>query len=149
MNEPRLQSRENFDLPLDRHLVLCQFGVEAFGDRGLVGKLLVGGRQPTMGGVMVGSGLGVARALVTGANGFIGGALVRRLVADGISVTATSRRTARQPVDGVSWAIGDLTDPGFAEQVVARAEAPVLFHLAGEVTGSATSRWCCRRSGTR
>jgi nucleoside-diphosphate-sugar epimerase len=79
---------------------------------------------------------GFTRALVTGADGFIGRALVRRLVGAGVAVTATSRRTNPPPVKGVSWAVGDLTDAEFAQDVVARGESPVLFHLAGKVTGS-------------
>jgi nucleoside-diphosphate-sugar epimerase len=80
--------------------------------------------------------LGVTRALVTGANGFIGRALVRRLVDAGVPVTATSHRNTPPAVEGVSWAIGDLADATFAQDVVARSDSPVLFHLAGTVTGS-------------
>src|SRR4051812_10828651 len=85
---------------------------------------------------MASTELGCERALVTGANGFIGTALVRRLVVGGASVTATSRRVPRRAMEGVSWTTGDLTDATFAEELIARAGSPVLFHLAGEVTGS-------------
>jgi nucleoside-diphosphate-sugar epimerase len=77
-----------------------------------------------------------ARALVTGANGFIGRALVRRLVSAGVSVACAGRRGAQYAVDASSWSIGDLADPAFAEHVVVDARSPVVFHLAGAVTGS-------------
>jgi UDP-glucose 4-epimerase len=77
-----------------------------------------------------------ARALVTGASGFIGRALCRRLVGAGLAVIGTARNPMSAPIDGVTWALGDLTEPGTAERIVAESEPDVVFHLAGAVTGS-------------
>ncbi|NKY49387.1 NAD-dependent epimerase/dehydratase family protein [Nocardia vermiculata] len=76
------------------------------------------------------------RALVTGASGFLGGALVRRLVSDGgHEVTVLARPTSKlgdlTGLDGVRVAYGDLTD----EASLARACAgvDVVFHSAARV----------------
>jgi nucleoside-diphosphate-sugar epimerase len=77
-----------------------------------------------------------ARALVTGASGFIGRALCRRLVGDGVVVVGTARNPLSTPIAGVTWVPGDLTEPGTATRVVAESHPDVVFHLAGAVTGS-------------
>jgi UDP-glucose 4-epimerase len=77
-----------------------------------------------------------ARALVTGASGFIGRALCRRLVNDGVVVVGMARNPMSAPIDGVTWVLGDLAEPGAATRVVAESEADVVYHLAGAVTGS-------------
>lgn len=73
--------------------------------------------------------------LVTGATGFVGGALVRRLVAGGAIVHATSRRP-RSDDRGVRWWEADLADPEAGRRIVESARPEVVFHLAGEVSGS-------------
>jgi nucleoside-diphosphate-sugar epimerase len=77
-----------------------------------------------------------ARALVTGASGFIGRALCRRLVADGVVVVGLARSPMSTPLNGVSWLLGDLTQPGTATRAIADSAPDVVFHLAGAVTGS-------------
>ena len=74
-------------------------------------------------------------ALVTGADGFIGRALVRRLRSAGVPTTCTSRRP-RRSFDGESWHVGDLSDANFASSLVAEVHPDVVFHLAAVVTGS-------------
>jgi nucleoside-diphosphate-sugar epimerase len=81
----------------------------------------------------------MARVLVTGASGFIGSQLTRRLVADGDEVTCLVRRTSSvEPLRklGVRLATGDVRD---ADSVHAAINAPerkpdVVYHLAGLVT---------------
>jgi UDP-glucose 4-epimerase len=74
--------------------------------------------------------------LVTGANGFIGRALVRRLVADGQTTVCTARQPADDLAEGTAWLPGDLTDRSFVQRLVEQARPQVVFHLASQVTGS-------------
>ncbi|AHH16741.1 putative 3-beta hydroxysteroid dehydrogenase/isomerase family protein [Nocardia nova SH22a] len=74
------------------------------------------------------------KALVTGASGFLGGALARRLATDGHEVTVLARRTSNLGgLDGlgVRIAYGDLTDPHSLRQACTGAE--VVFHSAARV----------------
>jgi nucleoside-diphosphate-sugar epimerase len=77
----------------------------------------------------------MARVLVTGASGFIGGKLTERLVERGDDVTclvrASSNRQALAPL-GVRFAVGDVRDADSVRGAVERAE--VVYHLAGLVT---------------
>jgi nucleoside-diphosphate-sugar epimerase len=71
-------------------------------------------------------------ALITGANGFLGSALSRRLVADGHRVRAMARPgsdTSSLDGTGVQRVSGDVTDPGSLGRALEGAE--VVFHLAG------------------
>ena len=72
-------------------------------------------------------------ALVTGATGFIGRALVRRLSAAGTPVLAMVRDPARAgdlaALPGVELARGDLGDAALLRDLAARAS--VIYHLAG------------------
>lgn len=74
--------------------------------------------------------------LVTGASGFIGAHLARRLAALGAEVHGTSRG-AELP-DGVfaSRVRGDLADAELVRRLVADTRPDVVFHLASRVTGS-------------
>jgi len=67
----------------------------------------------------------IRRALVTGATGFVGQALVRELVAQGVQVVAASRAPA---VPGVPWV--PMTLPGPIDPEALRG-VDTVFHLAG------------------
>lgn len=70
-------------------------------------------------------------ALVTGASGFIGRALVPALCARGFRVLATSRRI-RADAEGVEWRACDLLDPGSLPEVFRGARvAYYLVHSMG------------------
>jgi nucleoside-diphosphate-sugar epimerase len=70
------------------------------------------------------------RALVTGAGGFLGSALVRALVARGDSVRALVRApTAALALPGVEALTGDATDADSLRRAVRGCD--VVFHLAG------------------
>ncbi|GAA1610429.1 UDP-glucose 4-epimerase [Nonomuraea maheshkhaliensis] len=71
------------------------------------------------------------RALITGATGFIGSHLVRRLTELGARTHVVSRR----PPEAEGRHVVDLTDAEAVAELVARVEPEVVFHLAGEVTG--------------
>jgi nucleoside-diphosphate-sugar epimerase len=79
---------------------------------------------------------GSGDVLVTGASGFIGRALVRRLAADGHPPVCTSRQPVEDLVEGARWIPGDLTDPAFVTRLVAEVRPSVVYHLASAVTGS-------------
>jgi nucleoside-diphosphate-sugar epimerase len=77
--------------------------------------------------------LNPATALVTGASGFIGRALVARLAASGAPVLALVRDPARAgdlaALPGVELVRGDLRDRGLLRGLTARAG--LVYHLAG------------------
>jgi nucleoside-diphosphate-sugar epimerase len=76
-----------------------------------------------------------ATALVTGASGFIGAALCRRLLAHGVRVTGVARRPEAFHLAGVHWRHGDLTDPDFVSELFRQERPERVFHLAGFVSG--------------
>ena len=71
------------------------------------------------------------RAFVTGATGFIGGHVARRLVESGWDVTALARspeRTAALKDLGITIVPGDVTEPATLAGPMSKADA--VFHLA-------------------
>jgi nucleoside-diphosphate-sugar epimerase len=74
--------------------------------------------------------------LVTGGHGFIGLHLVKRLVELGADVHAVSRRAPADPaIAATSWQV-DLADVGATDNLVRAVRPDVVFHLAGEASGS-------------
>ena len=74
------------------------------------------------------------RACVTGGTGFIGRALLRRLLADSAQVRALarpSRRADELEAWGAEVIRGDLSDPAAVERAVADAE--VVYHAAAKL----------------
>jgi nucleoside-diphosphate-sugar epimerase len=102
-----------------------------------------------------------ATVLVTGATGFLGAALVRRLIAEGAKVRMLVRAAAkarRLTEDGVDSVVGDITDKGALE--AALDGVAIVYHLAGKllvpglpdsdyhrthVEGTKLLLSCCRR----
>lgn len=81
------------------------------------------------------------RVLVTGAAGFLGFHLIRRLVTEGAAVSAVVRmtphgRTKRWAADvekAMTFCRADLTDRAALEVVIQRVRPEYVFHLAGRV----------------
>ncbi len=76
----------------------------------------------------------MSTAFVTGASGFIGGALTRRLIAEGWTVRALSRSeasAAKVRADGAEPVMGDLADVAAMRAGVAGCE--VAFHCAAQL----------------
>ena len=74
--------------------------------------------------------------LVTGAHGFIGLHLVKRLVDLGAHVHCASRRPPASPAVGTtSWQV-DFADAVATADLLRAVRPDVVFHLAGEATGS-------------
>jgi nucleoside-diphosphate-sugar epimerase len=76
----------------------------------------------------------MSRALVTGASGFIGGRLCRRLLTDGDEVHAISRRPRED--DALRWWQSDLGDADAVASTLEEIRPDVVYHLAGYVSGS-------------
>ena len=72
-------------------------------------------------------------ALVTGATGFVGSAVARRLLAEGFKLRLLSRPNSdRQNLKGLDATIveGDLTDPASLKKAVKGCDA--VFHVAAD-----------------
>jgi UDP-glucose 4-epimerase len=96
--------------------------------------------------------MAMTRALVTGARGFIGTALCRRLIASGVEVHAVSRnppvgaqhwwrsvgRDMSHPAraTGVQWWKADLVELEAARGLIRAIRPDATFHLASLATGS-------------
>lgn len=80
----------------------------------------------------------VMRVLVTGASGFVGSHLVKRLMRDGHEVYALVRPTSRLDLfDGETpmFVHGDLRDPASLEAIIRQhPDIDTVFHVAGVIT---------------
>ena len=73
--------------------------------------------------------------LVSGARGFLGRHLVRRLRRAGADVHAVTRHLTGPADGGLSWHEVDLTDAGATEELLERVRPDVVMHLASRVQG--------------
>lgn len=90
------------------------------------------------------------KVLVTGASGFIGRHLVRRLAAESGHVNALVRNENDvEDIEGVTWHLGDITDD--RSLASALSEINLVYHLAAAVPGKGGCRrqWRVNQEGTR
>jgi nucleoside-diphosphate-sugar epimerase len=72
------------------------------------------------------------KVLVTGASGFVGGAVCAELLARGHETLALVRRIDSQPA-GTRGVLGDLTDKTIIGDALREAEPECVIHLAAEI----------------
>jgi nucleoside-diphosphate-sugar epimerase len=75
-----------------------------------------------------------ADVLVTGGGGFLGGAMVRRLLQEGARVRSGVRRIPGNPRPGIDYFAGDLGDPEYVDVLVAGVDT--VFHVGAAMKGS-------------
>ena len=75
-------------------------------------------------------------ALVTGATGFIGSVLVRRLCEEGAVVYSVSRQPPPTASPDVRWLSGHLDDLSTVQRVFDAVNPRLVFHLASHVAGA-------------
>ncbi len=72
---------------------------------------------------------------LTGASGSLGGATLRRLLADGKRVRVLVRRVPAQPVSGVEYVFGNLGDPAAIDRLIQGAQT--VIHVRAAMKGLA------------
>jgi UDP-glucose 4-epimerase len=75
------------------------------------------------------------KILVTGASGFIGRHLCRRLMSDGHDLHATSRRVMFGS-SALTWHLADFADLAATRRVIGAVRPEIVYHLAGAVGAS-------------
>jgi len=76
------------------------------------------------------------RVLVTGAKGFIGSHLCRRLCTLGAELHAVSRLENPFANSPIRWWKGDLADTAWVEYAIQKIQPSIIFHLASAVAGA-------------
>ncbi|MGB8030159.1 MAG: SDR family NAD(P)-dependent oxidoreductase [Terracidiphilus sp.] len=82
------------------------------------------------------SGHNGQRILVTGASGFIGSHLCRRLRQDGAEVHAVYRSQPPADAEQLHWWQADLADLAEVKRIVRESRPDVIYHLASHVKGA-------------
>jgi UDP-glucose 4-epimerase len=76
------------------------------------------------------------KVLVSGASGFIGSHLCRRLLQEGAEVHGLSRTRRSHGENGMSWWQGDLSEITTVRGILTSLRPDVVFHLASHVAGA-------------
>jgi nucleoside-diphosphate-sugar epimerase len=76
------------------------------------------------------------KILVTGASGFLGSHLCRRLIEEGAEIHALSRSARPNGRGSVRWWQADTTDIATVRRIFSETKPGVIFHLAGLVTAA-------------
>src|SRR4051812_5326581 len=77
-----------------------------------------------------------ARILITGASGFLGSHLSRRLTEEGAEVHAVSRKPRDSSSGSLRWWSGDMAEISSVRDIFNAVRPDVLFHLSGVATAS-------------
>ena len=77
------------------------------------------------------------RVVITGASGFLGSHLCRRLGEGGAEIHAVSRSARTNEGDRTHWWQGDMTDMATVRRILLETKPHVIFHLSGMVTAGA------------
>lgn len=89
--------------------------------------------------------------LVTGATGFLGGVLARKLAEDGVNVRAMVRRPDRdhyiRDMPNIDLIQGDIAQPDTLKSACEGCE--IIFHVAAALSGDLTHQMIVNRDGTR
>jgi len=81
------------------------------------------------------------RALVTGSSGFVGGHVVRRLVADGFEVTGLDIAAPRESFDAsVREVTMDVRNRDGVDALIAETRPELVFHIAAQASVPASMR---------
>ncbi len=70
------------------------------------------------------------RVFVTGAGGFVGGAIAQRLYDLGAEGTCLTRRSGHNPVEGAETVVGDVSDYALMRDLISSREIEYIFHFA-------------------
>jgi nucleoside-diphosphate-sugar epimerase len=73
--------------------------------------------------------------LITGANGFIGRHLTKRLISEGAVVHAVSRCVQTSVQERLCWYQAEVSDIDTVRRLVLKTKPDTIFHLAGHVCG--------------
>ena len=88
---------------------------------------------------------------ITGATGFLGGAMARELASQGAHVKALARRPGRdkylQGVSGIEMVSGDLSDTAKLTELMQGCET--VFHVAAQLGGTYAIQYPANVTGTR
>ena len=76
------------------------------------------------------------KILITGAAGFIGKNLARRIQSSGAEVHGTSRSDHSGDELAITWHRGSFEDLDDAKNIITSVKPDIIFHLSGMVTGS-------------
>lgn len=73
--------------------------------------------------------------LVTGANGFIGKHLCKRLLSEGATIHGVSRKKQDNQNSVIRWWRGDLSELTFTQDLIKQIQPHIIFHMSSYVVG--------------
>ena len=94
------------------------------------------GKPAAVGGLLKKKSLSGKKILVTGASGFIGSHLCRRLLAMNAEVVGVSRKVQQNDETCTYWMKADLKENASVEKVIQSVKPHIIFHLASHVVGA-------------